>query len=396
MKINRIVLIILDSLGVGELPDASFYGDAGSNTLSHIAQATGGLNLPLLGSFGLGCLTTVAGVACTQNPQAAYGKMAERSKGKDTTTGHWEMAGIILDEPFPTYPAGFPPEVTESFEAAIGRTILGNVAASGVEIIERLGEEHIKSSRPIVYTSADSVFQIAAHEEVVPLDTLYAWCEQARELLQGEHAVGRVIARPFTGKAGEFRRTANRRDYSVPPPYPTLLDLLVEQGITVAGVGKIADIFANRGLTVSMRAKNNEQAVDKVLEAMDTYQSGLIFANLVDFDTIYGHRNDAVGYARALEQFDVRLKDLTARMTENDVLFISADHGCDPTFPHTDHTREYVPILAYGSRVRPVPLNTRASFADLGATIGCLLGLPKPAVGQQFCRELGLDNNACN
>jgi phosphopentomutase len=389
-KISRIIIIVLDSLGVGELPDASFYGDAGSNTLSHTSRAAGGLSLPLLGTFGLGCLTEVEGVPCSGNPVAAFGKMAERSKGKDTTTGHWEMTGIILDEPFPLYHQGFPPEIIIPFEEATGRKVLGNVAASGIAIIESLGEEHMQSGRPIVYTSADSVFQIAAHEQVVPLELLYDWCGKARAILSGEHAVGRVIARPFTGVPGEFRRTANRHDYSLTPPKDTLLDILTAHGIPVVAVGKIADIFANRGITVSMRAKNNDQVVDMVLQSMDTYKKGLIFANLVDFDTVYGHRNDFVGYARALEQFDLRLIELTAKMNDDDVLFITADHGCDPTFPHNDHTREYVPLLVYGRRVRPVSLGIRETFADLGATAACLLGVPPLDAGQQFCKELGI------
>ncbi|MBS4023092.1 MAG: phosphopentomutase [Dethiobacter sp.] len=391
MNIKRVILIVLDSLGVGELPDASFYGDAGSNTLAHIAKATGGLKLPMLESFGLGCLTEVLGMPCTSGPVAAFAKMAERSKGKDTTTGHWEMTGVVLDEPFPVYPRGFPPQVISAFERAVGREVLGNVAASGTEIIERLGEAHLASGRPIVYTSADSVFQIAAHEEVAPLELLYDWCVKARGLLQGEHAVGRVIARPFTGESGQFRRTPNRRDYSLTPPSDTLLDILKKQGMPVIGVGKIADIFANRGLTASLSAKSNDYAVDMILQAMDNYESGLIFANLVDFDSVYGHRNDAAGYAGALIQFDLRLKELMAKMRTEDVLFITADHGCDPTFPHTDHTREYVPMLAYGENVRPLRLDTRDTFADLGATISCLLKAPGLLAGQHFCKELGLD-----
>lgn len=391
MKIKRIIIIVLDSLGVGELPDASFYGDAGSNTLSHTAKAANGLKVPVLESFGLGCLTDVAGVPCTTNPLAAYGKMAERSKGKDTTTGHWEMTGIILDNPFPVYEAGFPPEIIEPFELAVGRKVLGNIKASGTEIIERLGEEHIKSGRPIVYTSADSVFQVAAHEDVVPLELLYEWCAAARNLLQDEHAVGRVIARPFTGEPGNFKRTPNRKDYSLLPPKPMLLDRLVEAGINVAAIGKIPDIFAGRGISVSMHTKNNDDGMAKMLDAMDQFPTGLIFTNLVDFDMIYGHRNDAEGYARALERFDTQLPDVLARMTEQDILFIVADHGCDPTFPHTDHTREYVPLIVYGKQVRPVNLGIRDTFADLGATVAHLLGLSPQEAGTEFSGELERD-----
>jgi len=381
---------VLDSLGVGELPDAPLYGDAGSNTLANIGKAAGGLNLPLLQSFGLGCLTAVEGVPCPERPLAAFGKMAERSPGKDTTTGHWEMMGIILDKPFPLFPDGFPPAITEPFERLTGRRILGNTRASGTEIIDRLGEEHLRTGRPIVYTSADSVFQIAAHEEVVPLTALYDWCEGARSLLRGEFAVGRVIARPFTGVPGSFRRTANRRDYSLPPPRQTVLDLLKEAGHEVVGIGKIPDIFAGSGITVPLHTKNNDDGMVMLQTALSQFPRGLLFTNLVDFDMLYGHRNDAGGYGHALERFDAQLALVLAGMTEQDILFIVADHGCDPTFPHTDHTREYVPLLAYGKKVRPVPLGTRETFADLGATVACLLNIPRPDAGTGFCCEMGL------
>jgi phosphopentomutase len=388
VKISRVMIIVLDSLGVGELPDASFYGDAGSNTLAHTAKAAGGLRLPVLGSFGLGCLTDVAGVPCTCSPVAAYGKMAERSRGKDTTTGHWEMTGIILEEAFPVYEDGFPPEVIRAFEEKTGRAVLGNIKASGTEIIAELGAEHVQTGRPIVYTSADSVFQVAAHEDVVPLEQLYAWCAAARELLQGRHAVGRVIARPFTGKAGDFRRTPNRKDYSLLPPGPTLLDKLKGAGQDVVGIGKIPDIFAGCGITAAIHTKSNDDGMAKLQEAMEQYTAGLIFTNLVDFDMVYGHRNDADGYARALERFDEQLPQVLSRMREEDILFVVADHGCDPTFPHTDHTREYVPLLAYGRQVRPGSLGIRLSFSDLGATVAALLGLPPLGAGSDFVREL--------
>lgn len=390
MIVNRVLIIILDGLGVGELPDASFYGDAGSNTLAHTAKKAGGLHVPVLESFGLGCLTDVVGVPCSNQPVAAYGKMAALSKGKDTTTGHWEMTGIILDDPFPVFEGGFPPEVIEPFESAIGRKVLGNLKASGTEIIQLLGEEHVRTGRPIVYTSADSVFQIAAHEEVVPLNLLYEWSAAARNLLREEYAVGRVIARPFIGQSGDFRRTPNRKDYSLLPPRPTLLDGLVAAGLPVIGIGKIEEIFAGRGITVSLHSKNNDEGMVKILEAMDQFPQGLIFANLVDFDMLYGHRNDAAGYARALEQFDLQLKKVLLKLQDSDILFVSADHGCDPTFPHTDHTREYVPLLVYGSQVRPSKLGIRQSFADLGATVTALLGLPPLKAGTKFTVELGV------
>ena len=390
MKINRVLIIVLDGLGVGELPDASFYGDAGSNTLAHTAKAVGGLSIPLLESFGLGCLTDVAGVPCSTQPVAAYGKMAELSKGKDTTTGHWEMTGIVLDKPFPVFEGGFPPEVIEPFEAAIGRKVLGNLKASGTEIIQILGEEHLRTGYPIIYTSADSVFQIAAHEEIVPLELLYEWSAAARSLLREGYAVGRVIARPFTGQPGNFQRTSNRKDYSLLPPGPTLLDMVVAAGFPVVGIGKIDDIFAGRGITVSYHSKSNDEGMAKVLEAMDQFPQGLIFANLVDFDMLYGHRNDAAGYARALEQFDLQLKDVLLKLHDSDLLFVVSDHGCDPIFHHTDHTREYVPLLVYGPQVRPGSLGIRQTFADLAATVAVLLGLPPLEVGTKFVAELGL------
>jgi phosphopentomutase len=388
VNVNRVIIIVLDSLGVGELPDASFYGDAGSNTLSHIGLKVGGLHLPTLESFGLGCLTEVQGVSCPARPVAAYGKMAERSQGKDTTTGHWEMAGIILDKSFPVFLNGFPPQVIGPFEQATGRKVIGNTKASGTEIIELLGEEHLKSGAPIVYTSADSVFQIAAHEEVVPLDLLYEWCAAARSLLKDDYAVARVIARPFTGLPGSFRRTANRKDFSLEPPGPMLLDQLVKQGYPVVGIGKIPDIFAGRGITASYHTENNDQGMETVLTSMESFKQGLLFANLVDFDMVYGHRNDAVGYGRALERFDLQLSGVLRKMTGGDVLFIVADHGCDPTFPHTDHTREYVPLLVYGEKIIPASLGIRDTFADLGATVSCMLGIHPPDVGKHFCSEL--------
>ncbi len=391
MTIKRAIIIVLDSLGVGELPDASFYGDAGSNTLAHISKAAEGLTLPALESFGLGCLTDVRGVPCRDKPVASFGKMAERSAGKDTTTGHWELTGIILDQAFPVFPDGFPPEIIEPFELAAGRPVLGNIKASGTEIINLLGKEHMESGRPIVYTSADSVFQIAAHEDVVPLPVLYEWCAAARSLLRDEYAVGRVIARPFIGSQGQFKRTENRKDYSLTPPRATLLDILVEHNHEVVGIGKISDIFADKGVTTSIHTKSNDEGMATVLDVMNSYDRGLIFANLVDFDMLYGHRNDALGYAKALERFDSQLPEVLNEMKDSDLLFLVADHGCDPTFPHTDHTREYVPLLVYGKKSRPVNLGIRETFADVAATIAQLLGVPSPSAGQSFARELGLN-----
>jgi phosphopentomutase len=366
---RRIILIVLDSVGIGEMPDAADYGDAGSDTLGNILRRRP-CRLPNLIRLGLANIRPLANSSAAQNPEGAYGKAALASKGKDTTTGHWEMAGIILEVPFPTYPNGFPLGVMTAFESAIGRRTLGNCAASGTEIIQALGAEHLRTGFPIVYTSADSVFQIAAHEEVIPLDELYRICETARGMLQGEHRVGRVIARPFAGEPGHFRRTTHRRDYAIDPPAGMLLDCLTARGVFTYGVGKIHDIFCGRGLTGYVKIQDNADGMRKTMEAMDRHEEGLIFTNLVDFDMLYGHRNDVEGYARALEEFDAQLRELLDRMSPNDLLLITADHGCDPTTPSTDHSREYVPLLAAGSRVRPgVNLGTRSTLADLGQTI---------------------------
>ncbi|NLL43413.1 MAG: phosphopentomutase [Firmicutes bacterium] len=386
---KRIVLVVLDSVGVGSLPDAHLYGDEGSNTLGNVARAVGGLNMPNAGRLGLGNIIPVEGVPPVAKPAGAWGKMGEVSKGKDTTTGHWEIAGLTLEAPFPTYPQGFPAEVMDAFEAKIGRKTLGNYPASGTVIIEELGGEHIRTGFPIVYTSADSVFQIAAHEEVVPLNQLYAWCEIARELLQGEHGVGRVIARPFVGEVGAFQRTANRHDYSLPPFKPTVLDALSEGGISVYGVGKISDIFAGQGISQSFSTKGNMAGVDRVVELMQEKQeSCLIFANLVDFDMLWGHRNDPAGYARGLEEFDARLPEILAGLQQDDLLLILADHGCDPTFPGTDHTREYVPLLVAGSAVKSVDLGIRHSFADVAKTAADFFGIEYDTVGISFLPQI--------
>ncbi len=389
MGVRRIILIVLDSVGVGALPDAAEYGDEGSNTLGHTVQAVGGVHLPHLGALGLGNVTDVAGVPPTPRPQGAYGRMAEQSRGKDTTIGHWELAGLISPRPLPTYPNGFPEELVREFERRIGRRVLGNYPASGTVIIEQLGEEHIRTGRPILYTSADSVFQVAAHEEVIPLPELYRICEIAREMLQGEHAVGRVIARPFVGRPGHFTRTANRRDWSLPPPAETVLDRLSASGRKVVAVGKIEDIFAGRGITEAEHTRDNMHGVDVTLKFMSIYEAGLIFTNLVDFDMRWGHRNDPQGYARGLEEFDARLPELLAALGPDDLLILTADHGCDPTTPSTDHSREYVPLLVCGPRVRlGVALGTRSTFADVASTIAEAFGVGPWPVGRSFLGEV--------
>lgn len=369
-KINRVTLIVLDSAGVGALPDAHEYGDIGSNTFGNLARVTGGLNLPHLQKMGLGNIIDIKGVSPLKSPvHAAFGKAMEASSGKDTTIGHWEIGGIIKKDPFPTYPNGFPPEIINEFETKTGRKVIGNCVASGTDIIDRLGEEHVKTGALIVYTSADSVFQIAAHEGVVSIEELYRYCEIAREML----SVGRVIARPFMGEVGHFKRTSNRHDYSIEPQGITILDQLKEAGKQVLGVGKIYDIFAGRGLTDYVRSKSNMDGVDRTLEYMRQKSSGLIFTNLVDFDMNYGHRRDAEGYKKALEDFDARLPEILSAMKDDDILIITADHGCDPTHAGTDHTREYIPILVYGKSLRGSDLGIRHSFADIAKTIGELL-----------------------
>lgn len=366
---KRAVIIVLDSAGIGEMPDSEIYGDKGVNTLVNISRRVGGLNLPHLRAMGLGNLASIEGVAPVEKAFGAYGIMQEMSKGKDTTTGHWEMMGIVTEKPFPTYPDGFPDEIIKEFEKRIGRKVLGNIAASGTEIIKMLGEEHMKTGYPIVYTSADSVFQIAAHEEVIPLEELYEMCRIAREILTGEHNVGRVIARPFRGEPGSFYRTANRHDYALEPK-KNILDFMLEQGREVVGIGKIKDIFAGRGVSRSYPTGSNREGVDRLLEVLTEDFSGLIFVNLVDFDQLYGHRNDAEGYARALEEFDRRMPEIQDNMKDDDMLVITADHGCDPTTPGTDHTREQVPLLVYGRKLKKnVNLGIRKSFADAGQTV---------------------------
>lgn len=381
---RRVMLIVLDGVGIGALPDAHLYGDEGSNTLGNIARQVR-LKLPHLTRLGLGNIAPLEGIDPQEQPLAAYGKMGERSPGKDTTTGHWEMAGIILDKPFPLYPEGFPPEIIEEFEKRIGRKVLGNKPASGTVIIEELGAEHMATGKPIVYTSADSVFQIAAHEEVIPLEELYRMCEVARELLQGDHAVGRVIARPFVGTPGNFQRTANRHDYSLAPPSPNMLELVQQKGLEVIGVGKIGDIYAGKGITRSIPTKSNMDGVDQTVRTWREMKAGLLFTNLVDYDMKYGHRNNVEGFAGALEEFDARLPELMEILEEDDLLIITADHGVDPTTPSTDHSREYVPLLIYGKNIKPgVNLGVRSTFADVGATIAEYLGADAPPNGESM------------
>ncbi|WP_181950077.1 phosphopentomutase [Moorella stamsii] len=384
---DRVIVIVLDSVGVGELPDAAKYGDEGSNTLGNIAAAVE-LYLPNMARLGLGNILPLKGIAPVAAPAAAYGKMASRTAGKDTTSGHWELAGLILERPFPLYPRGFPPEIIEPFEKAIGRKVLGNKPASGTVIIEELGAEHMRTGYPIVYTSADSVFQIAAHEDVIPVQELYRYCKIARQLLTGEHAVGRVIARPFVGEPGHFIRTDRRQDFSLEPPRPTLLDAVMNAGLQVMAVGKIKDIFAGRGISRWIHTHDNMDGVDQTRNFIRESNRGLIFTNLVDFDMRYGHRNDVAGYAAALEAFDRRLPELLEALNEKDVLVLTADHGCDPTTPSTDHSREYVPLLVYGNRIQPVDLGVRSTFADLGATVAELLGVPYDLAGESFTSML--------
>lgn len=385
---NRVTLIVLDGAGIGAMPDAPEWGDAGSDTFGHICESRV-VRLPNLQGLGLGNIRPLAGVEAIDNPRGGYGKCALRSNGKDTTTGHWEMAGIILERAFPTYPKGFPQSIIDHF---ISRThvpgILGNIPASGTEIIKDLGEEHVKTGKPIVYTSADSVFQIAAHEEIIPLDRLYEICETARDLLRGEHEVGRVIARPFLGEPGSFHRTENRHDYAVPPPRENLLPILQEHGLDVVCIGKIASIYDSTGVTQDLTAKNNEQSIDQTIRALGDNTRGLIFSNLVDFDMLYGHRRDTEGYARALEHFDSRWPEIETAMGDGDLVIITADHGNDPSYPGTDHTREYAPLIVFGKRARAnVNLGTRKSLSDIGQTIAENFKLNLKA-GESFLHNL--------
>lgn len=389
-KFERICLVVLDSAGIGEMPDAAEWGDAGADTLGNIFKQRQ-VNVPNLQSLGLGNIRPLEGMPPVEKPNGSFGKCTLASNGKDTTTGHWEMAGIILEKAFPTFPEGFPPRVIDRFVAETGVPgVLGNVPASGTEIIKELGEEHVRTGKPIVYTSADSVFQIAAHEEVVPIDRLYEMCETARRILDGEDKVGRVIARPFIGETADtFKRTENRHDYAVPPPERNLLLLLKNAGLDVVCIGKIASIYDSMGVTEDLTAKNNDQTIDQTINALNADTKGLIFSNLVDFDMLFGHRRDPEGYAAALEHFDARLPEIMAAMGEGDLLIITADHGNDPTFRGSDHTREYAPLLVYGKKATPgVNLGTRNSLADIGQTIAANFGLELPA-GKSFLEEIG-------
>lgn len=374
---ERVVWIVLDSVGIGAMPDAAAYGDEGSDTLGNIARRRQ-LDLPNLRRLGLANIRPLEGLPPVEHPSGAYGKCALASPGKDTTTGHWEMAGILLEKPFPVYPRGFPREVIDPFEAKIGRKVLGNKPASGTEIIQELGIEHIRTGKPIVYTSADSVFQIAAHESIIPVDELYRICEIARDILRGPHEVGRVIARPFEGEPGSFVRAASRKDYAVPPPKGMLLDQLAGRRVPVWSVGKIADIFLGRGIGRSVKTKSNDDGMRKTLEAMRDQPNGLIFVNLVDFDQQFGYRNDVEGYAGALEAVDRWLPSLEPK--DSDLVVLTADHGCDPTTPSTDHSREYTPLLVYGPRVvGGINLGTRSTLADIGQSVAANFGTTIPA-----------------
>jgi phosphopentomutase len=385
---NRIVLIVLDGAGIGEMPDAPAWGDAGSDTLGHILESRP-VHLPNLQQLGVGNVRPLANVPPLDQPVGSYGRCALASNGKDTTTGHWEMAGIILDRAFPLYPNGFPQSILDRFIRETGVPgVLGNIPASGTEIIKDLGEAHVTTGKPIVYTSGDSVFQIAAHEEVIPLAKLYGICETARTILDGEHRVGRVIARPFLGEPGGFYRTENRHDYAVPPPRENLLPALKDEDLDVVCIGKIASIYDSVGVTEDLKAKNNQQSIDQTIKALQQKTRGLIFSNLVDFDMLYGHRRDTEGFARALEHFDSSLPQIQAAMRDNDLMIITADHGNDPSYPGTDHTREYAPLLVYGKTARPgVNLGTRDSLADIGQTIAENFGL-KLTAGKSFLAEV--------
>lgn len=386
-EFKRMVLIVLDSVGIGAMPDAADWGDAGADTIGHIMAAENP-RLPELQKLGLGNIRDLPNLPPVAKPAGAYGKAAIGSNGKDTTVGHWELAGLIIPQPFPTYPDGFPARVLDPFKKAIGRDILGNKTASGTEIIDELGPEHIRTANPIIYTSADSVFQIAAHEQVIPLEELYRICRIARGILDGADRVARVIARPFVGKMGSFKRTGNRKDFAIPPPEKTLLDVLKEAGLAAAGVGKIASIFDFTGVTEEIEAHNNAESIEQTIRALGRIPEGLIFTNLVDFDMVWGHRRDSRGYAQGLEYFDSRFPDLCDAMGEDDCLIITADHGCDPTFRGSDHTREYAPILVYSKSLRGgVNLGTRPTLADIGQTIADNFRLRVPS-GTSFLKEL--------
>ncbi len=385
----RVFLIVLDGVGIGELPDASDYGDQGANTLLHVAEFAGRLQLPVMELLGLGSLLPLPGVRPLLTAKGARARLAEKSAGKDSTTGHWEMMGLVLDQAFPTYPNGFPRGLLERWSERVERGWIGNVAASGTEIIARLGAQHQETGRFIVYTSADSVFQVAAHETTVPLEKLYDACRVAREMLQGEHAVGRVIARPFEGVPGSYRRTSRRRDFSLPPHETSVMDAMVRSGQRVVTVGKVDDLFAGHGVSDAIHTKDNSEGEEVLMDLLKRPGEGLVFANLIDFDTQYGHRNDPAGFARALEKFDVSLGQMLGRLRGDEMIWVTADHGNDPTTPGTDHTREYTPLLVAGPRVKAaVDLGTRSSFADLGATLADMFSVTMPRAGTSFLADI--------
>ncbi len=391
MPFNRVIILIIDACGVGAMPDAADYLDSGASTLPHCADAVGGLLMPTCQKLGLGNIVPIRGIPTKTDPDGSFGKMAEQSAGKDSTTGHWEIGGVLTPTPFPTYPDGFPPSLVAEFEKRSGIKTIGNVPASGTEIIKQLGEEHLKTRKVILYTSADSVWQMAAHEEVYPIEQQYEYCQIARDLLQGEHAVARVIARPFIGKPGSFTRTPRRRDFSQPPWSDTILDLMLKAGRKTYAVGKIWDLFAERGLSSHVKTNDNDDGMEKLIDLIhhDTDHS-LLFANLVDFDQAWGHRRDPLNFARALERFDSQLAEMLPLLRENDLLIITADHGCDPTFAaHTDHTREYVPLLVYGLGAKPgVDLGTRTTFADVACTVAEIFDLENEFPGMSFLPKI--------
>lgn len=387
--INRVILIVLDSVGIGALPDANKYGDVGANTLGHVAAFNNGLKLPNMEAIGLGNIDGIVNIPKTENPTGCFARLNEASNGKDTVTGHWEMVGIKSEIAFPTYPDGFPAEIIKEFEEKTGRKVIANKPASGTAILDEMGKEHMETGALIVYTSADSVFQIAAHEDIVPIDELYKYCEIAREMLTGDHSVARVIARPFLGEPGNFTRTPNRRDYALVPPHKTTLDMLKNKGLKVIAVGKIEDIFSGEGITDAVHTKDNMDGVDKTLDYIKEDNKGLIFTNLVDFDMKWGHRNDPKAYGEGLEEFDTRLPEILSAMKDDDVLFITADHGCDPTTDGTDHTREYVPFLACGKALKAgTNLGTVDGFYSLGQTICDIFDADKIKNGESFLSKI--------
>ncbi|NOY88446.1 MAG: phosphopentomutase [FCB group bacterium] len=391
MKYNRVILIIIDACGVGELPDAKQYGDQGSATIPHIAQTVGGLKMPTCQSIGLGNTVDIIGVSPVKNPIGGYGKMAEKSPGKDSTTGHWEIGGVVLKKPFPTFPDGFPQKIVKEFEAKAKVKTMGNIAASGTEIIKQLGERHLKTKEIILYTSADSVFQLAAHEDIYPREKLYEICRIARQILTGDYAVARVIARPFIGSPGNFTRTPGRRDFSLEPLSPTVLDLLTQNNYKVLSIGKIYDLFAGHGISHKIKTTDNTEVMDTIIKTVKEDQThSLIFANCVDFDMLWGHRNDEISFAHGLEEFDRRLSNLLPVLRENDLLIITADHGCDPTIKtSTDHTREYVPLLVYSKKMSGnINLGIRSSFTDIACTLADIFEIKHTFTGNSFYREL--------